>query len=55
MMNFVCAKCGADCREVRELRDENGNVFQASTVCAYCGRSELRLKWDNKSPDEGRR
>lgn len=42
--DLVCAKCGVYCRKLHALYDEDGNVFQTSTVCAYCGRSELRFK-----------
>jgi hypothetical protein len=40
---FVCAWCDVYNRELREVRDENGDLVQTWTVCAYCGRSELRL------------
>jgi hypothetical protein len=42
-MTMVCAWCDVDARVEREMRDANGVVFQTWTVCAYCGRSELRL------------
>jgi hypothetical protein len=36
-MTLVCAWCDVYCRVECE------NEFQSWTVCAYCGRSELRL------------
>jgi hypothetical protein len=42
-VRLVCAKCGVYCREVRVQTGEEGRVFQQWTVCAYCGRSELRI------------
>ena len=43
MMELVCAWCDVYCRVERVLRDDDGRVIQTSTVCAYCGRSELRF------------
>jgi hypothetical protein len=43
MTEFVCAWCDVYCRIPCEERDENGVVFQTSTRCAYCERTELRL------------
>jgi hypothetical protein len=41
MGELVCAWCGVNCREQRNMRDEDGRVIQSWTVCAYCGRTEL--------------
>jgi len=43
MTELVCAWCDVYNRVPCEMRDENGVVYQTSTKCAYCGRSELRL------------
>ena len=40
----VCAWCDVNVREVRCMRDDEGTVTQQWTVCAYCGRTELRLQ-----------
>jgi hypothetical protein len=39
----VCAWCDVWAREVRQIR-EGDRVIQEWTVCAYCGRTELRLQ-----------
>ena len=38
----VCACCDVNVREVRCMYDDEGRPFQTWTVCAYCGRTELR-------------
>jgi len=40
----VCAWCDVYAREVRCMHDDGGRVTQRWTVCAYCGRTELRLR-----------
>jgi hypothetical protein len=37
-MKFVCAHCGVYCRE------ERTDGYNHFTVCAYCGRPELRFE-----------
>jgi hypothetical protein len=37
MTEFVCAWCDVYCRK------ERGSEWSWHTVCAYCGRSELRF------------
>jgi hypothetical protein len=44
MSEWVCAWCDVDAREVRGRYDDDGRVIQQWTVCAYCGRTELRLR-----------
>jgi len=39
----VCAWCDVYVRKVRCMYDDEGRPFQQWTVCAYCGRRELRL------------
>jgi hypothetical protein len=38
----VCAWCDVYARELRQMHDDEGRVIQVWTVCAYCGRTELR-------------
>jgi hypothetical protein len=40
----VCAWCDVYVRETRCMRDDEGRVIQEWTVCAFCGRTELRLQ-----------
>ena len=40
----VCAWCDVYVRTPRCMYDDEGRVMQEWTVCAYCGRSELRLR-----------
>jgi hypothetical protein len=40
---IVCAWCDVNCRVEQVQRDEEGREFMRSTVCAYCGRGELRF------------
>lgn len=39
----VCAWCDVYCREEQITVDENDREVCRSTVCSYCGRSELRF------------
>jgi hypothetical protein len=50
-MEVVCINCDVYCRQVREHRDDaTGEVFMTDTVCAYCGRTELWLRWQDQKP-----
>jgi hypothetical protein len=40
---LVCAWCDVYNRIERVHRDEDGREFMRDTVCAYCGRTELRF------------
>jgi len=42
-MTLVCAWCDVYCRVERVHTDAAGEVIMHDTVCAYCGRSELRF------------
>lgn len=42
-IEMVCAWCDVYCREAQVTTDTDGRVVDASTVCSYCGRSELRF------------
>ena len=49
-MAMVCPNCGVYCREEREARDEQGNLFSSWAVCAYCKCPELQFKDDAAKP-----
>jgi len=40
---LVCAWCDVYCREEQHTYDDAGRLISTDTVCAYCGRSELRF------------
>jgi hypothetical protein len=40
---FVCAWCDVYCRVERVHHDEAGREIMRDSVCAYCGRTELRF------------
>jgi hypothetical protein len=39
----VCAWCDVYCRVERAQHDEAGREIMRDSVCAYCGRTELRF------------
>jgi hypothetical protein len=40
----VCAYCDVWCRATYAQYDDEGRPFLTWTACAYCGRTELRLR-----------
>jgi hypothetical protein len=47
---FVCAWCDVYCRVERVQHDEAGREIIRDSVCAYCGRTELRFALGRQTP-----
>jgi hypothetical protein len=47
---FVCAWCDVYCRVERVQHDEAGREIFRDSVCAYCGRTELRFALGRQTP-----
>ncbi len=43
MADVVCAWCDVWSRVERNQYDDDGRAVVCGTVCAYCGRSEIRF------------
>jgi hypothetical protein len=42
-LKSICTECGVYDRSGRTTYDNDGKLIQSYTVCARCGRSELKL------------